>query len=67
MIISNRDRVSFAVVKVFEAARDHTADHMPYLPDIQSVEVIERKEMEGNKSLSARSERFQSCFSCPLR
>lgn len=49
MIIKSRDRLPYPVLGVYTIVRDHQADLVPYMPDVKAVEVVEKKELEGNQ------------------
>jgi len=48
MIITSKDILQYPVTKVYETVRDHQVDLVPYMPDIEAVEVAEREELEDN-------------------
>ncbi|MBF0120006.1 MAG: hypothetical protein HQK79_14320 [Desulfobacterales bacterium] len=49
MLITSKDVIPYEVMKVLETVRDHQADLVPYMPNIKAVEVIERRELDGNR------------------
>jgi nitrogen fixation protein len=44
-------RIPFPRALVYETYRDHMGDLVPYLPNVKSIEVVERKEADGKVTL----------------
>lgn len=46
--INIRDEVSFDRERVYQTFRDRLAELLPYLPDVEDIQVQDREEVDGN-------------------